>query len=955
MNGALICVVAQSLPLIVVLAAFWPSMGGAQGVTPAADDDDVIENIIVTGSRIKRRDYSSPSPLVSIDRADLISAGRATLEESLNRMPQFQPDLSRSVNNGGNGTSALNLRGIGAGRTLILINGRRFAPSGTGNSVDVNNIPQSLVERVEVITGGASTVYGSDAIAGVVNFILRNDFVGLSLDANYSLTQDGDSDIRSASAAFGHDLSAGRGNVTVYVGAFDREPLLAGDRTFTSVEWDNDDQTGELFPDGSPATPSAAIFFPNADLGSGPGSVTFDANGVPRVFTAPDDYYNFQPINYLQTPLRRVTAGILADVELGADYEIYAEASFVRNESAVQLAEVPVFTFAEVNTDNPVLSAEAQQLFADNYEVSPGMSMIAFGRRLSEVGPRIRDYNREYWRTVVGLRGDLHADWSVDAWLTYTRTNESENNLNDASRSRLLQGLLVDPTTGQCFDPSGGCVPVDVFGPGRISAEGAAFLRLTDIRNSTEREQKLASIVFAGAAFDTWAGPVDVAAGAEWRSDSVSFEADEVLFTGDTLGFRGSAPVEGTERLFEVFGEAVVPLAEDQMWARSFALDVGARYSDYELAGGVWTYKFGVNWQITSGLMLRGMRQHSVRAPNNAELFTEQFLERGSFVTNNTPDPCSASNDPVTRGFTEKCVIQGLPADQVGVFEAASVPADFYFGGNPALNPESADTLTLGVVIEPEALERWQFSIDYFDVELKDSIGDIDVRTICFDPMNTGNLFCDNMVRDAQSGFNVVEVFQPESNRGRITTQGIDAQVQYGTDLPDTLSFFGSPADLAISLHWTHTLENSRQISPVSNVIDCLGIFGDFCPIDRSGIGGTVPENRALGSIRYLAGDIDVSLSANWIDGTDNSELRAAVYFGEQIPLLAVPSIGARTYFDLGVGYRINDQVQLRAGVRNLTDEDPPLMPGVANNTDTVFYDVYGRSYFVSLSASLLK
>ncbi len=587
---------------------------------PAGSDEDVeeleLEEVIVTGSRIKRRDFSSPSPLATIDREALEATGRATLEETLNLLPQVQPDLSRTVNNGGDGTSRVNLRGIGAGRTLVLINGRRFAPSGTGSAVDLNNVPQSLIERVEIITGGASTVYGSDAIAGVVNFITRDDFRGFALDTDYSVTAESDAQTYSIDVSYGHNLPSGRGNITVYAGFYDREVLFAGERTFTRVSIENNDQTGQLFESGSSATPSGAIFVPPVDLGSGPGFVTFDANGVPGIFTPPDDFYNFQPINYLQTPLQRTTLGLLGKYEINANYELYFESGFAQNDSAQQLAEVPVFTFALVNTDNPVLSPEARQLFEENYAVEPGLAQFGFGRRLSEVGPRIIEQERDYWRTVVGVRGNLGVNWDIDAWITYTRAEEQEYYRNDASRMRLQQGLLVDPVTGECFDPTGGCVPVDVFGPGRISAEAADFLRVTNIQNNTKRTQKLAAVVVTGSLLDTWAGPVEKAFGAEWRSDEASFKADDILFSGDTLGFRGAAPVEGTESVVELFAEAVVPLAENEAWAEYLALELGARYSSYDLAGGVWTYKYGANWQVTDGLRFRGMGQRSVRAPN---------------------------------------------------------------------------------------------------------------------------------------------------------------------------------------------------------------------------------------------------------------------------------------------------------------------------------------------------
>jgi outer membrane receptor protein involved in Fe transport len=309
----------------------------------------------------------------------------------------------------------------------------------------------------------------------------------------------------------------------------------------------------------------------------------------------------------------------------------------------------------------------------------------------------------------------------------------------------------------------------------------------------------------------------------------------------------------------------------------------------------------------------------------------------------------------VALGYTDKCVIQGMPADQVGVFEASSVPTDFVFGGNPALEPEAADTLTLGLVIQPLRYENWQFSVDYFEIEVTDSIGEIDPVDICFDARNTANLFCDNITRDPALGYNVVEVFAPQSNRGRISSRGIDTQVEFRSPLPDSLAWFGSAADFGFDLFWTHTLENSWQLNPVTGVIECTGLFGDFCPIMRIGQGATMPENRISAQLSYITDKLGIHLFPRWIEGTANSEIARAEFLGRPPPLLAVPSVGNRLYLDLGVRYDIMDGVYARFGVNNLTDTNAPLMPDVNNNTDAVLYDVLGRSYFLSISAQLIR
>ena len=511
-----------------------PSLAVAQSAT---SEDDTIEEIVVTGSRILRRDLTSISPLTTIERSDIELSGRLTMEEVLNRMPQIAPDFGRTSNNPGNGTARINLRGLGAGRTLVLVNGRRLAPSGVGSAVDVNNLPQALVERVEVITGGAAAVYGADAVAGVVNFITRDDFEGLSLEGSFGITDAGDAQTRELSATYGQAFADGRGQVTLFANLLERDALFAGDRSFTREALEEDLQ-GNLFPGGSFRAPELVIFAP-ADLGNGPVFPIFDPDGNPRAFDDPADRYNFAPVNYLQIPLRRWSAGLLADVELGESLVAYTELSFANNASRLNLAPVPAGGLLTVNTDNPLLTVATQSVLTNSFASGPGLATFPYGRRMNEVGARITRQDRDYLRGIIGLRGDLFENWSFDSWFGITDASESEAFENDVSASRFAQGLLVDPATGQCRDPSGGCVPVNPFGAGNISSEAADFLRVTGVENTTERTQTVAGLFVTGTAMENWAGPVDVAVGLTWRRDQGDFEADDVLFSGDTLGFRG--------------------------------------------------------------------------------------------------------------------------------------------------------------------------------------------------------------------------------------------------------------------------------------------------------------------------------------------------------------------------------------------------------------------------------
>ena len=422
---------------IIAMALMVPvANSGAQQLDEELEDA-TVEEIVVTGSRLKRRDFSSPSPIMTIDSETMAFSGQATLEETLNQMPQVTPDFGRTGNNPGNGTARINLRGLGAGRTLVLMNGRRLAPSGVGSSVDVNNLPQVLVDRVEIITGGASTAYGSDAIAGVVNFVTRTDFDGFGLDVSAYMTEKGDSNIYDLNMTYGHNFSNGRGNITLFGGFFDRDESFAADREFSSVAY-IDTWNGTIVPGGSSSVPEGAISFPRVDYGNGPAFTIFDENGVPREFMDPQDRYNYAPVNYLQIPLTRYTGGLMLNYDLTGRLETYFEITHSRNEARQNLAPVPVFDFLQTNLDNPVLSQGARDVFADFIPDpnDPNIVSYAFRRRLLELGPRILETAFDYSRVVAGLRGDLGANWDFDLWLTYTKGDEEELFSNDASRSR---------------------------------------------------------------------------------------------------------------------------------------------------------------------------------------------------------------------------------------------------------------------------------------------------------------------------------------------------------------------------------------------------------------------------------------------------------------------------------------------------------------------------------------
>ncbi len=919
----------------------------------ADETTEEIEEITVTGSRLRRRDFSAPSPVATIDREAIEFTGQGTLETALNQMPQVIPDFNRTANNPGNGTARINLRGLGAGRTLVMLNGRRLAPSGIGSAVDVNTLPQALIERVEVITGGAAAVYGSDAVSGVVNFISRKDYDGLSLDLSGYSTEQGDSSIYDINVAYGHEFDSGRGNITLFGGYYDREETYADERELTSVPW-WDMWNGELIMGGSSAVPDGIILFPRVDFGNGPAWTIFDPDGNPREYVASEDQYNYAPWNFLQIPLERYNGGLLLSYDLTDRVEVYVEAAYTNGKVRRVLAPVPGTGWMEFNTDNPIMTPATQQVFADSMIPLGGNRVLAYARRrFEELGPRINVHDFDHMRIVAGAKGEIWHDWEFDAWAIYTTSDESELYENQGSRTRWQQGLLVDPATGECFDPTGGCVPIDMFGPGRASPEAMDFLRISGLENVTEREQLLASGFIRGRLFDTWAGEAESAFGVEWRQDDGAYDVNPFFFTGDSLGFLGGpAPVFGKESVYEGYTELLLPLADGAAFAEYLALELGGRISKYDHAGEVETYKVGFEWVPVSSVRFRGMYQRSVRAPNLLEAFEELGGFESTFALVAEDDPCSAVSDPVAAGNVDKCIATGLPADQVGVFNASESPATYYWGGNPDLVPETANTYTLGVVITPEQMASLQIAIDYFDLQVEDGIGPLNATDACFDSANVENVFCDRIRRDPIT-LNVNEVWENNINRGELRTKGIDVQVNYLLDLPEALAIGDFGASLDVSLTWTHLQELSSQPTSFSTSLDCGGYYGWPCTIDSDGL--TFPENRITTSLEYSAGDLSAHLSWRWIDKTLNAAPLRSADVGWPDPDLAIPLVEQKNYFDLGFAYEFGDHLTARLTIANLTDTDAPMMAdatGGNNNTDTRMYDIFGRSYTLSFSLS---
>lgn len=919
-------------------------------------DEAVLEVLRVTGSRITRPDYTSLSPTVTIDAETIRLGGYTQLEDLVNDLPQLAPAFDRTANNPGNGAVELDLRGLGAKRTLIMLNGRRAAPHSVFGAADINTIPAGLVERVEVVTGGASAVYGSDAVAGVVNFVLDTDFDGVEARVQYDRFEEGDGALRDLNLLFG--LGDGPGHLTGFINLQDREQVLAGDRPFTSVIL-QEGADGRLVESGSPGTPAGVLFFgpfvlPDGTLTTNTGgfnaSVTFDENGDPRQYVEPADLYNFQPSNYLQTPLERQVFGLFGDYEFSAARGFF-ELLYSRSETTSQLAPPVSFNFFSMNVDHPLLTPEQQTLLMDNF-VPDDSGIVDFflGRRLPETGPRRITRDSDSLRAVVGIEGRFDFDWDWSVAYSYSETDSDELFENGVLGSRVAQALLADPGTGECFDPSNGCVPISLFGPGAIPLEAVAFLDAGTRRNRGTVEENIVTATLSGRPFELPAGAVSTVFGFEYRDLASRVVPDPTLRGEGVLGFGSASAVDGGFDVSEVFFEAYLPLFESHSGHQALGLETGYRHADYSLSGSVGNWKLGLDWRITDAIRVRIMNQRATRAPNIDELFREPFESFAPLQFVN--DYCSASADPVASGLSEVCIAQGLPADQVGVFEATpGVPVRFIEeGGNTALEPEEAETLTAGIVIQTQS--GWSLSADYFDIVIEDAIGAIGnsaLFELCAREASESSPFCSG-VRRGPTG-DIDQVINPQLNLAKARAEGVDLSAARRFDLPESVALFDGYANLDFRVFYTHTMKSGQKNSDLAPFVDCAGFFSGLCaPAFTPNF--VVPDHRATTRLTYHSGPLSVNLNWQWIGKLDSHlpitrELQPEAAFSSELE-----QVSAQNYFDLAFRYFLGEKVEIHAGISNLLENKPPLMGfgATQSNTAPQLYDVFGRRYFLGVT-----
>ena len=914
--------------------------------------DEQVERISVTGSRIKRQELTAVTPIIEVDSQEFAISGNLNVEQKLAELPSTLPAFGPSSNNPGDGTATVNLRGLGTSRTLVMVNGRRWIPARQDGVVDLNTIPASLIENVEIITGGASAVYGSDALGGVVNFNMKQDFEGVEVSALYDISSHNDAEKFNVDLTMGGNFADDRGNAVVYLGYSQREALFQGERSFSSVALTENADGTALIPGGSSGIPGTRVFggptLPNGDtLGR------FNQDGTGATFTAADRF-NYAPDNFLQLPQERYSASAFAHYYIADEHRIYAEASFIRNEVPQELAPTPAFLGSlEVNPNSAFFGADVQAAFNAlvpelDDDGNPTGNMVTqlnangnfvlpfIGRRMVENGSRQAIDTRTGSRILLGIDGYINDDWSYDVF--YSRSQLDGTNLlnNDVSETRFRQAVLVNDAGTACQDTSNGCAPLNIFGAGNISQAAIDFINV-GASNVTDITQEVFMANVAGTT--PWKLPgaeenIGLVFGFEKRQDESSFRPDEFLSSGDVLGFNAGEATVGGYSSNEFFTEISIPVLSGKTFAEDLSLWGAARFADYSNIGNVESFAVALNWAPSEMISTRIGFQQAVRAPNVAELFLG--------ASNGFPgatDPCAAGNFNGSDTVRALCEATGVPAGQVGQFDQANTQIEGQFGGNVDLQEETSDTFTVGLVVQP--FEGLDLTIDYFSIEIEDAISSFGVNNtlnVCYNvAQDINDQTCQNITR--RSDGNVDLVRSLNANIAAIETAGVDFNITYNTDLE--YGFFDGGSSLNVQFRSTFLDKfDSQPIAALPTVNNCAGYFGNTCGVPR-------PEFQSNTRINWTHGDLTLSALVRYIGETEDDQISEGTATAAE---LVVPELDSKVYVDLSASYLVNDELNVNFGVRNIFDEDPQAVGDSQQQANTFpeLYTVIGPTVFLS-------
>ena len=968
-----------------------------------AQDD--VEEVVVTGTRIADPNVTSSSQITSIDGEELLVRGITRVEDYLNDLPQISPGQSITNSNGASGTATANLRNLGCSRTLVLMNGRRMVSgtTGGGNCADLNTVPTLLLDKVEVLTGGASSVYGSDAVAGVVNFILDDEFVGMKSSFYHGFYQhknDNSSlrdlvasydyalapkdvttgDTEKVSVAFGGEIDGGKGHITAFMEHTDTKPILQGEYDISACAL----RSGFSGCGGSSTIPPGrwadfggytAGGFVNVDPTIT--GVDFKVLGnefVPRAGQA----YNYNPTNFFQRPDDRFNSGFFGKYEVSDNAEVYVDMTYMKSESNAQIAYSGTFgNITALPCYNAFLSEQQYNAACGDWtgmggdhapDFASGAAALAYLANLDlavgdgsilgykaplyslkrnvEGNPRQSIFAYKSFTQTVGVRGDINDNWSYDAYYQTSNVvynNEYRNDLSVTAINRAVDVVSVNgvPTCVSALNGTDStCVPYNLFQgglPGDQGIQGVldggqelqSYIANSTYINGDGEQTTFTAYVTGDTGYSIPGAPgnVSVVAGFESRELSSDFRPDLPSRTGDRSGSGGATlPLGGTYDVDEFFVELGIPVTD------TVSMDAGFRSADYSTGNDTTAMKLGAFWTVNDKVSVRGSFQTSQRHANLAELY--QGIGQG--LVDLDYDPCGIDPDTGAAPIATQaqCENTGLPANLYGT--DLKSPADQYniqTGGNPNVNPEESESITIGVVLNP--MDGLTLTVDYFDITVEDGIGTVSPKTALDKCIETGAAaFCNLINRNPVNGSLWLTggyISAQITNISEEQTSGIDVIFDYSVDT--------NWGPLVVS--GVTTLLDSYDITelPGEAAIGCSGNWGGSC--------GKNPMPEVMGS--YTVGlttefDTDVILGVRYLGETDDLNANDIDF-------------DAYTYLDATAIYSVNDNMSVTLGVSNLLDKEPGYTSDAGTapgngNTFPGYFDAFGRHIHLSINYS---
>lgn len=935
-----------------------------------------LEEIVVTGSRIATTAIDSVSPVQIIGAADIQDAGVANIQGVLLQSPVMgTPGWSRTNSNfnvANNGVASIDLRNLGTARTLVLVDGRRFVAGIPGTSaVDMNAIPTQFIERIDVLTGGASAVYGSDAVAGVVNIILKKHFEGVEFAGQSGVSKESDNREDQMSLTFGANTADGKGNVMAHIGWTKQGEVYSRNRPRSAV-----DQLSQIYFTGDWADvfkahrPFYSSYAPQGHVWAGSDDYTWDANGnvIPwstnGTSTLAATGFNRDNYRYIALPVERYLLATRASYEIADNHSVFMEGTYAATHTQSHIEPFPLSSYdlfpgsdgwvpIETMYDgqmrvNPLIPSYVVNSAVD--ETGDGRRDYYFTRRLIEVGDRANTGDRGTFRVVAGFEGTVFDDWSYDAYYSYGQTSVAQISRGQVNVSNFRYALQAvpdvtdvnnngDTTEAICADAQAraeGCVPISIMGYGAISPAAAAYVRAPSMLKALVT-QKNAGLNLSGELVDLWAGPLSVAVGGEWRKEFSSNEFDALTALGLNAG-NATPPTKGSFDVSEGYIEANLPLLKDVPLAQKLNARAAFRYADYSTVGGVNSWNAGFEWSPISQVRFRVIRAQSTRAPNITELYAPQLQDFPTGLS----DPCvgvtatsSGTLDDLCRsqpGVNTNIAQNGSFVQTQGDIQGISA----YSGGNPDLKQEVGKSWTIGAVITPEGvpfLQDFAFTIDYFDIQIDHAIVTTPYQFILDQCYNGDSSFCADIQRRANaagaySAGSIQYLFRGASNSGGAATKGVDFTASYSHEI--------GPGQFSGRLSYTHVIDGYTIPLPGSAKDPFAGEIG-------------ASKDRALLSLGYRWNDFNFTWRTSYIGKAclDNT-------FTSPDPS-SVACIGAYVYNDVQARWMPGDRYELYVGVDNLFNQDPPPilsgLPGdvTGTETDSGTYDAIGQRYYAGV------